>query len=103
VNRATTRSLLGLAAGSCLLAGGLIFWQGQEANSSILLRAGMVLAAVWVAWPALARVDRRWLGPALAGLILAVVRPGLLLWALPAWLVLGGWRRRSSPSPRRDR
>lgn len=98
-----TRHLLGLAALGCLLAGAILFLQGGEANSSVFIRAGLVLAAVWFAWPLIIKVERRWLAPVAIGLVVAITRPGLLIWLLPLLIALGFLRRRPVPPSRRSR
>jgi hypothetical protein len=61
-----------------------------------LLRSGLVLGAVWVAWPALATLNRRWLVPAVIALAFAVTRPGLLIWLVPALLAFALLRHRGT-------
>ena len=78
------------------LSGTFIYWQGNEISGGILLRSGLVLGAIWLAWPALVKLNPRWLVPALAVLAFAVTRPGLLIWAVPALLVFALLRRPKS-------
>lgn len=96
-----TRLMMGIASLLCLVGGGVVFWQGGEGNASILLRAGLVLGAIWFAWPVIIKVETRWMVPAIVGLLLAVTRPALLLWVLPLLVALGLLRRRTPPPVRR--
>lgn len=96
-----TRPLLGIAALTCLIGGGIVWSQGGEANASIFIRSGLVLAAVWFAWPLIVRVDSRWIAPVVIALIAAVTRPALLLWLLPLLIALGVLRRPPAPPSRR--
>lgn len=86
---------MGLGAGALAAAGGVMWWRGDEGGGGILLRSALVLAALWLAWPSLAAIDRRWLTPAVAAFGLAVVRPALLIWLVPVLLAVGLTRRRS--------
>jgi hypothetical protein len=70
-----------------------VYWQGNQGGGGILIRSGLVLGAIWLAWPALANLNPRWLVPALALLAFAVTRPGLLIWIAPALLVFALLRR----------
>jgi hypothetical protein len=101
VNNPTNRRIIGGAAIAVIVGGALLYWNGDAPTGGILLRAGVVLGAIWFAWPALARVDSKWLIPAVLALILIVTRPLLLLWLLPLLVVLGFLRR--SPSSHRRR
>jgi hypothetical protein len=103
VKAPATRRLLGLAALGCLVTGAILFFQGGEANSSVFIRAGLVLAAVWFAWPLVIKVDRRWLAPVAIGVVVAITRPLMLVWLLPLLIALGLLRRRPVPPPRRPR
>lgn len=74
------RVLLGVAV-LCLTAGAAAaWWQGYPEAAAVLLRADILLAAVWLAYPALRSV--RW------GVLLAVAGGGLLL--LTRWRVVAG-------------
>lgn len=101
MNNPTNRRIIGAAALAVVIGGALLYWNGEAATGGVLLRSGVVLAAIWFAWPALARVDTRWLIPAVLALILIVTRPLLLLWLLPLLVVLGFLRRSPSSSRRR--
>ncbi|MGH8927188.1 MAG: hypothetical protein ACRDWH_02465 [Acidimicrobiia bacterium] len=92
----TTRTLVGIVAGLLAIAGGIVFWQGNQIGGGVLARSGLVLGAVWVAWPALTGLNRRWLVPAVVALALAVVRPALLIWLAPALVVYALLRRRGT-------
>lgn len=96
----TNRRLIGLAALAAVAGGGVVYWNGAIANGGVLLRTGVILGAIWFAWPALARIDRRWLLPAVLTLIILVTRPALLLWVVPALVVFGFLRRRPSSNRR---
>jgi hypothetical protein len=93
MNSVTTRRLVAVIAVGLCLVGALIYWQGNEISGGILLRSGLVLGAIWLAWPALVKLNPRWLVPALALLAFAVTRPGLLIWLVPALLVFALFRR----------
>ena len=93
MNSATTRRLVAVIAVGLCLVGALIYWQGNQISGGILLRSGLVLGAIWLAWPALVKLNPRWLVPALALLAFAVTRPGLLIWVVPALLVFALVRR----------
>ncbi len=93
MNSVTTRRLVAVIAVGLCLGGAAIYWQGNEISGGILLRSGLVLGAIWLAWPALAKLNPRWLVPALALLAFAVTRPGLLIWVVPALLVFALLRR----------
>jgi hypothetical protein len=93
MDSATTRRLVAVIAVGLCLVGAFIYWRGNEISGGILLRSGMVLGAIWLAWPALANLNPRWLVPALAILAFAVTRPGLLIWIVPALLVFALFRR----------
>lgn len=78
--------------------GGLQIWQGDSRPIwSILLRCGMVLALVWMAWPEMVRFrfHRSW--PALLGSVVfaltLVLRPKLVPWILAGLVVawVGNW------------
>lgn len=101
MNNPTNRRIIGAAALAVVIGGALLYWNGEAPTGGVLLRSGVVLAAIWFAWPALARVDTRWLIPAVLALILIVTRPLLLLWLLPLLVVLGFLRRSPSSSRRR--
>ena len=93
MNSVTTRRLVAVIAVGLCLVGALIYWQGNEISGGILLRSGLVLGAIWLAWPALVKLNPRWLVPALALLAFAVTRPGLLIWVVPALMVFAVLRR----------
>ena len=93
MNSVSTRRLVAAVAAGLALSGTFIYWQGNEISGGILLRSGLVLGSVWLAWPALSSLNPRWLVPALATLAFAVTRPGLLIWIVPALLVFALFRR----------
>lgn len=89
----STRRLIAVVAAGVALSGTFIYWQGNEISGGILLRSGLVLGSIWLAWPALSSLSSRWLVPALATLAFAVTRPGVLIWIVPALLVFALFRR----------
>ncbi|HUP17416.1 MAG TPA: hypothetical protein VM848_15355 [Acidimicrobiia bacterium] len=93
MNSVSTRRLVAVIAVALTVPGAFIYWQGNEISGGILLRSGLVLGASWLAWPALVKLNPRWLVPALALLAFAVTRPGLLIWLVPALLVFALLRR----------
>jgi hypothetical protein len=93
MNSISTRRVVAVMAAALTVSGTLIYWQGNEISGGILLRSGLVVGAIWLAWPALANLNPRWLVPALALLAFAVTRPGLLIWIVPALLVFALLRR----------
>ena len=84
MNSPSIRWLIAAMALLLSLAGGFIYWQGDRGGGGVLVRSGLVLGAVWLAWPAL------------AALAFAVTRPALLIWILPALLVFALLRRRQA-------
>jgi len=93
MNSVSTRRLVAVIAVLLTLSGALIYWQGNEISGGILIRSGLVLGAIWLAWPALANLNPRWLVPGVAITAFAVTRPGLLIWIVPALLVFALLRR----------
>ncbi len=77
------RLLLGVAV-LCLSVGAVVaWWQGQPETGSVLVRADILLAAVWLAYPSLSSI--RW------GVVLAIVGGGVLLmtrWRVVAAMIL---------------
>jgi hypothetical protein len=96
VDVVTTRRVIAAVAVALCLAGGISYWRGNQVGGGVLVRSGLVLGAIWVAWPALVNLDRRWLWPALAALAFAVTRPGLLIWLAPALLAFALLRHRGT-------
>ena len=92
----STRRLIAAIAAVLSLAGAFVYWQGNRISGGVLLRSGLVLGAVWLAWPALSALNPRWLVPGVATLAFAVTRPALLIWILPALLVFALLRRRQT-------
>jgi hypothetical protein len=91
------RLLVLILAVGLLVTSGLVTWQYGNAGSAKFIaaatgRIGLVMAALWLAWPSLRR-PARWLPPGLAVigvLILAVLaaQPRLIIVAVPALGVL---------------
>ncbi len=84
VTRDHRRALLGVGVICLGAAAAVVWWQGQPETASVVLRAGILLAAVWLAYPSLR--STRW------GTLLAVIGGGVLLltrWRLVAAMVLG--------------
>ncbi len=88
-----SRVALGIVALGLIGAGvGVLLWPGRTGDDlvtgGLLVRSGVVLAAIWLAFPNLQRVQPRnaVIGGALA--LLAIARPRLLLVGIPAALVL---------------
>lgn len=78
------RHLLGIGVLLLAVAAAVTWWQGQPETGSVLLRSGLLLGAVWLAYPSLR--STRW------GVVLAVAGGAVLLltrWRLLAGLILG--------------
>src|SRR5215471_16382442 len=91
------RKLLGIIALLLLGVGGLIAWQAPAGGQATgvagpCIKAGLVLAALWLALPQITRfftnVPRWLIAAGAAGAVLCVVNPWLILLALPALPVL---------------
>ena len=96
MNSASTRRVVAVITIGLCLSGAVVYWQGNQISGGVLLRSGLVLGAIWLAWPALSALSPRWLYPGLAALAFAVTRPALLIWVLPALLVFALLRRRQT-------
>lgn len=80
-----------------LLTGSLLCWLLTDKSwstfaSAAMGRIGLVMGALWLAWPSLSR-PARWLPPGIAvacvlGLIVLAAQPKLLVFVLPAIGVL---------------
>ena len=91
------RGLVLFLAIALLLASGIITWKFGQAGSSKFVaastgRIGLVMAALWLAWPSLRR-PASWLPPGFAVLgvvVLAILaaQPRLIVVAIPAFGVL---------------
>ncbi|MCG8648279.1 MAG: hypothetical protein MI861_00515 [Pirellulales bacterium] len=91
------RRTMVLIVAALLLAGGIVsWWYGQGAQAKLVTaamgRVGLVMGALWLAWPSLRR-PARWLPPgmAVAGVLtLAILaaQPRLVLVAIPALMGL---------------
>ncbi len=53
------RIAIGVTALSALAAAGLLAMNGDDTNAGIAARIGLVLVALWIAFPVLTQVDRR--------------------------------------------
>ena len=81
---------LGIAAWAVWLA-------GDDTTAGIAARVGLMLAAVWVAWPALTGVRRRaWWFAALA-IVVLLWRPRAAIVVLPVLALVLRGRRESDP------
>ena len=96
----STRRLVAVIAIALSVVGAFIYWQGNEISGGILVRSGLVLGAIWLAWPALASLNPRWLVPGIAIIAFAVTRPGLLIWIVPALLVFALLRKSKGNRPK---
>lgn len=94
------RSLLGLVALVSLVIGiGLLLLAPRDENNTALsvagglIRVGLVIGALWLAWPSitglLSRTPKWMLTAAAIGIVVCVVRPQLLLIVVP--ILLGLW------------
>lgn len=87
------RTMIGVIAIALLAACGAVTWKfGGDGSSRIVSastgRIGLMMAALWLAWPSLKR-PARWLPPGIAmagviGLAVVAARPTLILVVLPA-------------------
>ena len=100
VTRPSLRPALGVVA-LVLVIGGLAFflWPGVPVESQVtgglVARAGAMLGAIWFAWPVLTAV-RPWVAVVLIVVLgVAVIRPSLLLVAIPLVLIVGYLGRRN--------
>jgi hypothetical protein len=89
--------MLGLLAIAMLVGGVAIYLAGVVAASFAslsgpLLRAGLVLGALWLAWPQLGRIITRlpqWLAVAAAAILfVGIIRPRFLFVIIPLALLL---------------
>lgn len=107
MNRNSNRRLLGWTALALLAVGCLVAWQGPAGSGSAVagpcIKAGLVLAALWLALPQITSFFTsvpRWLIAALGGAaVLCVFNPWLILLALPALPLLWFFApRRQTPT-----
>lgn len=87
------RVMVGVIAVALLLICGVLSWKFGSADSARVViaatgRIGLMMAALWLAWPSLKR-PARWLPPGIAmagvvGLAVVAARPTLILVVLPA-------------------
>lgn len=87
------RLTIGLAALVIGAGGSVVWWRGEEASGGTLVRSAIVLAAIWFAYPALLRLSWKGAALALGLLVAALARPGLVVAAVPALLLLSRARR----------
>jgi hypothetical protein len=92
------RHLLGLSALVLLAIGAVTFGSSDSGVSGVCLRAGAVLATMWVAWPQLQAVPIWLIAVIGVALVVAMRHPKLLLAVVPLAIVL--WLLR--PRPRRE-
>jgi hypothetical protein len=80
--------------------------------ASICMRVGLVLCAIWLAYPQLEKITQRvppWmLGCILLGMLVVVVRPRMILYLAPvlaaiAVLQFVGWLFKPLPQPKRPK
>ena len=100
VKRSSLRPALGVIAIVLVLGGlALFLWPGipveSQVTGGLVARSGAMLGAVWFAWPVLTNV-RPWVAVVLVMVLgVTVIRPMLLLVAIPAVLIIGYLGRRS--------
>ena len=88
-----TRRLMVLVISIVLIGGALMAWQSGDESwsvfvSAIMGRMGIVMAALWLAWPSLQR-PASWLPPGIAvacvlGLVVLAANPRLVVFVIPA-------------------
>jgi hypothetical protein len=109
------RGLLGLTALSLLIVGVILWNRGGEEQvpaAGVMIRAGVLLAVVWLALPQLLQLFQRFPPWLLAGvsisLLVLIARPKLYVAVLPLLLLLGalqffGWLMKPPPGAKRRR
>ncbi len=81
------RHLLGLIALTSLALAPLLYWTTYQAAGAMGLRIGLVMGALWLAWPDLHRLPRwAWYVLPIACVILIYARQ-LLIFLVPAFAV----------------
>ena len=90
---AMRRLFIGICSLVLIIAGAVVWTQGASANHHVqvtaagCVRAGLLLGAVWLAWPQTAELYERvprWVGMTLLGCLLVVVfRPKLIVIVAP--------------------
>lgn len=66
------------------LAGAVLAWYGDDSGlAGLLARVGAIFASIWIAYPALVRVDPRTTWILAAGAIVVLLRPRSALVVLP--------------------
>ena len=75
--------MLGIVAAS-LLGWGVLAWTGGDTGlAGVLIRVGAVLAAAWIAHPALVAFDRRTAWLLAVGAVVVLLRPRSAILVLP--------------------
>jgi len=98
------RRAAGIIALLLLCAGLAIYvwqpnWENAVPLAAICVRVGLVLGAIWLAYPELKRVPG-WLGPLCAGALLAIaVRPRLAIFIVPLTIAILLLRPRKRKPP----
>jgi hypothetical protein len=87
------RHLLGIITLLLAAVGTWLYLAGDSTNGGIALRVSLVLAATWLAWPALAESGSRRLGIVVLVVALVVLRPRSAWIVVPAVLVWAAMRR----------
>jgi hypothetical protein len=84
---ADVRWLLGLTTLGVLVGAGAAWSANDPGLAGLLGRVGAVLAALWLAYPALVRVDRRTMWLVALGVAVVILRPRSAILVLPviAW------------------
>lgn len=66
------------------LAGAALAWYGDDSGlAGLLTRVGAIFASIWIAYPALVRVDRRTTWILAVGVVVVLLRPRSALVVLP--------------------
>jgi len=101
------RLLLGVVSLLLIVVGGVwSFVIGSEDSQAGLgaycLRAGLVLGALWLAYEDASRIPAWMFGAVIVGILVLARYPMLVVYAIPALIIVGIWRK-SSAIAERDR